>query len=70
MTVKEEKGLVCVEDVKGFNPGEYASSVHGCQARILQTLGESLSYEDLICYSGFAFRHTCGSVQSSSFCAS
>jgi hypothetical protein len=47
---------VCVEGVEGFNPGEYASSVHGSQARILQTLGESLSYDDLVCYSGFAFR--------------
>lgn len=45
-----------IEGVEGFNPGEYASSVHGSQARILETLGESLSYDDLICYGGFAFR--------------
>ena len=30
--------------------------MHGSQARILQTLGESLAYDDLICYRAFAFR--------------
>jgi len=54
--VKNENGIVWIEGVKGFNPGEYASSVHGAQARILQILEEPLSYDDLICYSGFAFR--------------
>ena len=54
--VKREDSKVWLEGVKGFNAAEYADSVHGCQARILQTLGEPLSYEDLICYSGFAFR--------------
>ncbi|MBM3458676.1 MAG: hypothetical protein FJX77_09120 [Armatimonadetes bacterium] len=40
----------------GFCPHLYASSPHGCQARILQTLGVPLTYQDLICYGGFAFR--------------
>jgi hypothetical protein len=56
VTVKRDDGRVWIEGVKGFSPGDYADSVHGCQARILQALGESLSYEDLLCYSGFAFR--------------
>jgi len=54
--VKREEGKVWIEGVKGFSPAEYADSVHGVQARILQALGESLTYDDLICYSGFAFR--------------
>jgi hypothetical protein len=43
-------------DIPGFSTDEYASSVHGCQARILQTVGESADYADLICCNGFAFR--------------
>lgn len=54
--VRREGGKVWIEGVKGFHAGEYQSSVHGAAARILQTLGESLAYDDLICYSGFAFR--------------
>ena len=56
MNVKRTADRVWIDGVRGFDPGEYASSVHGCQARILQVLGERLSYEDLVCYSGFAFR--------------
>ena len=56
MQVKRADGRVWIEGVRGFSPGEYASSVHGSQARILETLGELLSYDDLVCYSGFAFR--------------
>jgi hypothetical protein len=56
MNVKHTRDRTWIEGVQGFSPGEYASSVHGAQARILQALGESLSYDDLICYSGFAFR--------------
>jgi len=56
MKVERADGQVRIKDVKGFSAGEYASSVHGAQARILQALGEPLSYDDLICYSGFAFR--------------
>jgi hypothetical protein len=55
MAVWHDGGTTWIE-VPGFSPGQYASSVHGSQARILQTLGEPLTYEDLICYSGFAFR--------------
>jgi hypothetical protein len=43
-------------EVPGFTSGQYASSVHGAQARILEALGETLTYDDLVCYSGFAFR--------------
>ena len=56
MNVKRANGRVWIEGVEGFNTDQYASSVHGSQARILQTVGEPLSYDDLICYSGFAFR--------------
>jgi hypothetical protein len=45
-----------IENVPGFSPAEYASSGHGAQARILQTIGEPLTYEDLICFGAFAFR--------------
>jgi hypothetical protein len=54
--VKRENGKVWIDGVKGFDAGEYASSVHGSQARILEALGESMTYDDLICYGGFAFR--------------
>lgn len=56
MEVKCSNNRVWIEGIEGFSPGEYASSPHGCQARILQTLGEQIGYDDLICYSGFAFR--------------
>jgi len=56
MDVKREDGRVWIDGVEGFSAGEYASSPHGCQARILQVLGEPLGYDDLACYSGFAFR--------------
>jgi len=55
MTVKHDSYKTWI-DLPGFDAGQYASSVHGAQARILETLGETLSYQDLICYSGFAFR--------------
>ena len=57
--VKREGNKVWIDDVEGFSSGEWASSPHGCQARILQTLGEGLSYDDLVCYSAFAFRVGC-----------
>ena len=56
MQVKRTDDRVWIEGVEGFNPGEYATSPHGCQARILQALGERMSYDDLVCYGGFAFR--------------
>ena len=55
-TVKCANGRVWIEGVEGFSPSECASSPHGCQARILQTLAQRMGYEDLVCYSGFAFR--------------
>lgn len=56
MAVQRTDERVRIDGVAGFHPGECASSVHGAQARILQVLGESLTYDDLICFSGFAFR--------------
>lgn len=56
MNVKRTDGRTWIDGVKGFGPAEFASSVHGAQARILQAVGESLNYDDLICYSGFALR--------------
>lgn len=55
-TVQRDTEKVWIEGVEGFHPGEFASSPHGCQARILQALGEALTYEDLIGYGAFAFR--------------
>ena len=54
--VKHDEAKVWIDGVKGFTPAEYADSVHGSEARICEYLGESLTYADLICYSGFAFR--------------
>lgn len=54
--VQRDSVRVWIEGVEGFTTGEYASSVHGAQARILKALGDPLTYEDLICYGGFAFR--------------
>lgn len=55
MMVQHDAGKTWIE-VPGFDAGQYASSVHGAQARILEVIGETLGYEDLICYGGFAFR--------------
>ncbi len=54
--VKRADGKVWIAGVPGFDSGVYSDSVHGSQARILQALGEPMTYEDLLCYSGFAFR--------------
>ena len=56
MAATQVSDSLSIEHVSGFSPAEYASSPHGCQARILQSLGEALSYDDLLCFSGFAFR--------------
>lgn len=56
MGLKRIDDTVFIEGLRGFGPEEYASSVHGTQARILQTLKEPLSYDDLVSYSGFSFR--------------
>jgi hypothetical protein len=54
--VDNEDAVEKIQGVKGFSPAEYASSVHGSQARILELLGEDITYDDLICLGGFAFR--------------
>lgn len=59
METKRQGDLVWIDGVRGFSPGEYASSPHGCQARILEVVGDPLTYADLISYSGFAFRVGC-----------
>jgi hypothetical protein len=56
MNVKRENGRVWIEGIDGFSTSQYASSPHGYQARILESLGGRIGYDDLICYSGFAFR--------------
>ncbi len=56
MKVKHVNGKVWIEGAEGFTTDQCASSPHGCQARILQLLNEDISYDDLICYGGFAFR--------------
>lgn len=56
MNVIHDNNFVRIDGISGFNSCEYCSSVHGSEAVILQSLGSSLSYNDLICYSGFAFR--------------
>ena len=54
--VKQDGTKVWIDGVSGFNAGEYASSVQGSQARILQVIGEPVTYDDLVCYGAFAFR--------------
>lgn len=54
--VQREGDIVWIDGVQGFSPGDFASSVHGADARILELLGEPLSYDDLLGYSAFAFR--------------
>jgi hypothetical protein len=47
--VLREKDRVWI-NVPGFDTGRMASSVHGAQARILETIGEPLTYGQHICY--------------------
>ena len=54
--VRRENGKVWIDSSLGFHAGQYASSIHGVQARIAQVVGESITYDDLIGYGGFAFR--------------
>lgn len=54
--VIHENDKVMLEGIEGFSFEEYASSVHGAQAKILEALGEEVSYEYLLGSSGLAFR--------------
>ncbi len=54
--VKHDDDKVLLEGVEGFSFEEYASSVHGAQTKILEALGDSISYEYLLGSSGLAFR--------------
>lgn len=54
--VRREAGKVWIEGVAVRPTSQRASSVHGAQASILECLGEDTTYEDLVCYGGFAFR--------------
>jgi len=56
MNVKRDENRVWIEGVEGFSSGEWASSIHGSYATILQAVNERLSYDDLVCLGGFAFR--------------
>jgi hypothetical protein len=40
-SIRSENGKVWIDGELSFSPGDFASSVHGAQARILQQLGES-----------------------------
>jgi hypothetical protein len=53
--VKQEDGKVWI-DIPGFSPGDFTSSIHGAQARILEHVGQSMTYDDLVGYGAFAFR--------------
>ncbi len=47
---------VWIKGVDGFSTSKWVDSVHGSQARILESMSHTMNYEDLIGYSGFAFR--------------
>lgn len=47
---------VWIKGVEGFSTCQWVDSVHGSQIRILEAMQYPLTYDDLICYSGFAFR--------------
>src|SRR5262249_15282925 len=54
--VHRDADKVWIDGVEGFGSCEFASSVHGVQARICQIIGEPLTYEQLLCYGGLGFR--------------
>ena len=54
--VKRADGRVRIEGVELWSMGERGSSVHAAQAAIMETLGENVSYADLLGASGLAFR--------------
>jgi len=56
MQPKREGDKVWLDGVEGFSSGVWASSMHGSMARILEVIGSPLTYDDLVCYGGFAFR--------------
>lgn len=56
MNLKTTEERVEIDGIKGFSSGTHASSPHGCQATILEGLGENLTYADLVGYGGFIFR--------------
>jgi hypothetical protein len=62
--VRREGDRVIIDGV--HHPGwKYASSVHGARAVIMETLGESISYDELVGFDALAFR-----VQLMAFCPS
>jgi hypothetical protein len=54
--VHHDPDKVWIDGVGGFGPAQFASSVHGAQSRICEAVGDSLTYEQLVCYGGLAFR--------------
>ena len=56
MPVEHTENLTAIQGIQGFDSGAYPSSPHGVQAVILNALDSPLTYDDLICYSAFAFR--------------
>ncbi|MDF1512714.1 MAG: hypothetical protein P1S60_02775 [Anaerolineae bacterium] len=55
-TVIKDKDRVWLEGVNGWFMGDRESSVHAAQAAIMESLGEAISYADLVAVSGLAFR--------------
>lgn len=54
--VQRHDGKVWLANVRGIHPGTHGSSVHGCQAVLAEVVGEAITYQQLICYTGLAFR--------------
>lgn len=54
--VKREGNNLWLEGVQGWIPGDYSNSVHAAEARIMQALGEDITYEYMMGVSGTAFR--------------
>ena len=54
--VVKDADKVWIKGIEGFSVCQWPNTVHGSQARILQAMQFPLTYEDLIGYSGFAFR--------------
>jgi len=55
-TVKREGDRVWLEGITGWAASEMVSSVHAAQTRMMQAIGEEITYETLVGVSGLAFR--------------
>ncbi len=66
-TIHREGDRVWLEGVSGWFVGDQESSVHAAQAAVMQALGYTISYDDLLGVSGLAFRMQ---VSKDGFCGS